>query len=122
MMDVITSDTLRTFGYYWLGAMAISLVLALLLLLIVFRQVRRIDVPPDAGFQETLLYTPFLVVVLIDLLDLALDFLSIPFTWVILDKLGLKALRGVSVVEAAVPLTQAIPTMTLAWLGARLLK
>jgi hypothetical protein len=122
MMDAITSETLRTFGYYWLGAMAISLLLALLLLLIVFRQVRRIDVPPDAGFQETLLYTPFLVVVLIDLLDLALDFLSIPFTWVILDKLGLKALRGVSVVEAAVPLTQAIPTMTLAWFGARLLK
>lgn len=122
MMDAIGSDTLRTFGYYWLGAMAVSLGLALLLLLIVIRQVKRIDVPADAGFQETLLYTPFLVVVLIDLLDLGLDFLSIPFTWVILDKLGLKALRGVSVVEAAVPLTQAIPTMTLAWLGARIFR
>ena len=96
------------------------MILALLLLLVVIRQANKIDVPPDAGFQETLLHTPFSVVLMIDLLDLGLDFLSIPFTWVILDRLGLKALRGVSVVEAAVPLTQAIPTLTLAWIGARI--
>jgi hypothetical protein len=102
--------------------MGISLIMALLLFIVVVRQVRRIDIPPDAGFQETLLYTPFSVVLLIDLLDFGLDFLSIPFTWVILDRLGLKALRNVSVVEAAVPLTQPIPTMTLAWIGARILK
>ncbi|MCP4429100.1 MAG: hypothetical protein GY803_31835 [Chloroflexi bacterium] len=115
-------DTLQTFGYYMLGVMGVSLILALLLLIVVLRQARKIDVPPDASFQEALLYTPFSVVLLIDLLDLGLDFLSIPFTWIILDKLGLKALRGVSVVEAAVPFTQPIPTMTLAWIGARILK
>jgi hypothetical protein len=89
--------------------------------LIVIKQVKKIDVPPDAGFAETLHYTPFLVVVLIDLLDFALDFLAAPLAWVILDRLGLKALRGVSTVEALVPLTQAVPTMTLCWIGARLL-
>ncbi len=117
---MIPQETLQLISYYMAIVIGVSLVLALLLLIFIFRQVRKIDVPPDAGFQETLLYTPFSVVLLIDLLDLGLDFLSIPFTWVILDRLGLKALRGVSVVEAAVPFTQAIPTMTLAWIGARI--
>jgi len=62
------------------------------------------------------------VVVLIDLLDFALDFLAAPLAWVILDRLGLKALRGVSTVEALIPLTQVVPTMTLCWIGARLLR
>ena len=119
---MISPDTVQTASYIILGVMGISLLLALLLFLFVVRQVRKIDVPPDAGFQETLLYTPFSVVLMIDLLDLGLDFLSIPFTWVILDRLGLKALRNVSVVEAAVPFTQAIPTLTLAWIGARFFK
>jgi hypothetical protein len=38
----------------------------------------------------------------------------------ILDQLGLKALRGVSAVEALIPGTQLIPTMTLCWFGVRL--
>jgi hypothetical protein len=118
----MTAETLRTVGLYLASAMAISLILSLLLLLVVIRQVKKINVPPDAGFAETLLYTPFLVVVLIDLLDFALDFLAAPLTWVILDRLGLKALRGVSTVEALVPLTQVVPTMTLCWFGARLLR
>jgi hypothetical protein len=118
----MTAETLRTIGLYLASAMAISLILSLLLLLVVIRQVKKINVPPDAGFAETLLYTPFLVVVLIDLLDFALDFLAAPLTWVILDRLGLKALRGVSTVEALVPLTQVVPTMTLCWFGARLLR
>lgn len=121
-METVLTDTLQTFGTYLLIAMGISLALALLLLIVVFRQVRKIDIPPDASFQETLLLTPFLVVLMIDLLDFGLDFLAAPISWVILDRLGLKALRGVSAVEAIVPLTQAIPTMTLAWIGARFLK
>jgi hypothetical protein len=116
----MTAETVRTLGFYLLGAMAVSLILALLLLLVVIRQVRRIDVPPDAGFAETLSYTPLVVVIFIDLLDFALDFLAAPFAWVILDRLGLKALRGVSAVEAIIPLTQVIPTMTLCWVWVRL--
>ena len=121
-MDTAFTQTLQAIGTYLLIIMGISLVLALLLLMVVIRQVRRINIPPDAGFQETLLLTPFSVVLLIDLLDLGLDFLAAPISWVILDRLGLKALRGGSTVEAIIPFTQAIPTMTLAWFGARILK
>ena len=118
----MTAETFRTLGLYFVGSMAVSLVLALLLFLVVIRQVREINVPPDAGFAETLLYTPFLVVVFIDLLDFALDVLAAPFAWVILDRLGLEALRGVSALEAVIPLTQVVPTMTLCWFGARILQ
>ncbi|MCI0579515.1 MAG: hypothetical protein L0331_25375, partial [Chloroflexi bacterium] len=82
--------------------------------------VRQIDIPPDAGLADTLHLTPLLVVLAIDLLDLGLDVLAAPVSWVILDRLGLKALRGISVVEALIPVTQFIPTLTLAWLAVRL--
>ena len=115
------AEFLQTLGLYIAGAMAVSLVFGLLLLLIIIRLVRRIDVPAGADFTETLLYTPFVVVVTVDLLDFALDVLSAPLSWVILDRLGLKALRGVAAVEGLLPFTQFIPTMTLCWLGARFL-
>ena len=115
------ADFLRTLGLYVAGAMAISFILGILLLLLVFRFVRRIDVPAGADFTETLRYTPFVVVITVDLLDFALDFLSAPISWMILDRLGLKALRGVAAVEGLLPFTQFIPTMTLCWFGARFL-
>jgi hypothetical protein len=116
------SDTIRPFLTYLIAGMGISLLLAILLFIVVIRQMKRIEVPPDATFTETLLLTPFLVVVFVDLLDFGLDVLAAPFAWVILDRMGLKALRGVSAVEALIPFTQAIPTMTISWLGARLFK
>ncbi|MCA9969948.1 MAG: hypothetical protein KC425_07025 [Anaerolineales bacterium] len=115
------SEAVRTFALILGASMLAALVLALLLLAIVWRQVKAIHIPPDAGFSETLLLTPFLVVVLIDLLDFGLDFLAAPVAWVLLDRMGLKALRGVSAIEALIPLTQAIPTMTLSWIAVRLL-
>lgn len=114
------AEFLRNFGLTLLTFMGVALILALLLLFIVWRQVKRIDIPPDATFGETLKLAPFLVVVMVDLLDFALDFLAAPIAWIILDRLGLKALRGVSVVEAIIPFTQAIPTMTIAWIWVRL--
>jgi hypothetical protein len=57
----------------------------------------------------------------LDLLDLALDFLAAPLAWVILDQLGLKGLRGVTVVESLLPGTQLIPTLTLSWVIVRLM-
>ncbi len=117
----MTTDTLQTFGLFVAGAMAVSLILGLLLFLFVVRLIRRIDVPAGADFTETLRYTPFIVVITIDLLDFGLDFLSAPISWMILDRLGLKALRGVAVVEGLLPFTQFIPTMTLCWFGVRFL-
>lgn len=116
----MTAEDLRTVGLI-LGAMMLSgLLLGTLLLALAVRQVRRIDIPPDAGLADTLHLTPFLIVLAIDLLDFGLDFLAAPVSWVILDRLGLKALRGISVVEALIPVTQFIPTLTLAWLAVRL--
>lgn len=115
-----SAEFLRNFGLTLLTLMGVALISALLLLAIVWRQVKRIHIPPDASFGETLKLTPFLVVLMIDLLDFALDFLAAPFSWIILDRLGLKALRGVSFVESIVPFTQAIPTMTIAWIWVRL--
>lgn len=114
-------EFIRNFGLVLLGVMSISLVVALILLVIIIVQVRRINVPPGAGFAETLLYTPFLVVVFLDVLDLALDFLSAPIAWIVLDRLGLKGLRGFATVESLIPFTQAIPTMTAAWIIVRVL-
>lgn len=111
---------LRDFGFVLLSVMSVALVLALLLLAIIIVQVRRIHVPPGADFATTLLYTPLLVVLFLDVLDLALDFLSAPIAWIVLDRLGLKALRGFATVESFVPFTQAIPTMTICWIGVRL--
>ena len=111
---------LRDFGFVLLSVMGVALMLAMLLLAIIIVQVRRIHVPPGADFATTLLYTPFLVVLFLDVLDLALDFLSAPIAWIVLDRLGLKALRGFATIESFVPFTQAIPTMTICWIGVRL--
>lgn len=117
---MLNTDVLQTIGLYLAGAFGLALLLALLLLGYILMAVRRIDVPPGADFTETLRHTPLVVVLLIDLLDLSLDILAAPFAWVILDRLGLRALRGVAAVEALLPFTQIIPTMTLLWIGARL--
>ena len=99
-----------------------ALLLALLLLVWVIIQVRRINLPPNADFFTALRYTPLTVVILLDLLDLSLDFFAAPFAWVILGRLGLEPLRAVTVVESFIPFTQALPTMTIAWFVARIWK
>ena len=114
-------EFVRNFGLTLLAIMGLSGLLALILLVIIIIQVRRIHVPEGAGFAETLLYTPFLVVAFLDLLDLALDFLSAPIAWVVLDRLGLKGLRGFATVESFIPFPQMLPTMSVAWLAVRLL-
>ena len=100
----------------------VGLVLSLIFLGWVFWRVRRINLPPDADFFEALRMTPLSVVILLDLLDLTLDFFAAPFAWVILGKLGLEPLRAVSVIETMIPGTQVLPTMTIAWFIARVWK
>jgi len=113
-------DTIQTLAIYLLMAMGVSLLLAVVLLLLFVRRLRRIKIPAGAGFSETLRHTPFILALIIDLLDFALDFLAAPFAWVLLDRLGFKGLRGVSVVQALIPFTQPVPVMTLSWIFVRL--
>lgn len=75
---------------------------------------------PEAGFADTLRRVPLRLCVGLDLLDLGLDVLAAPLAWLLLDRAGLKPLRGVAALEAVIPFTQAIPLMTLCWLGVRL--
>ena len=114
-------ELLPNLGLILIGVMSVAFILALILLVIIVIQVRKINVPPNAGFAETLLYTPLLVVLFLDVLDLALDFMSAPIAWIVLDRLGLKGLRGIATVESLIPLTQVIPSMTLAWIAVRLM-
>jgi len=102
--------------------MALAGVVGGLMLAIAVRRLRSLNIPPDASFSETLLLTPLSIVIAIDLLDLALDVLAAPLSWAILDRLGLKALRGLAAVEALLPGTQFIPTLTLCWFGIRILE
>ena len=86
-----------------------------------WRSLRRINLPEHLSFVEALRLTPLPIVILLDLLDLVFDIFAAPITWVLLGKIGLTPLRAVTVAEAVVPGTQLIPTMTLAWLGVRVL-
>jgi hypothetical protein len=114
-------DGLRTFGQVILSLFVISVVLGGLLLALVYRSLRRIDVPPDADFFTTVRAVPLGLVIGLDLLDLGLDVLSAPIAWVILSRFRLQALRNVAAVEALIPFTQPIPTLTLAWFAARVM-
>lgn len=117
----MNADNLRNLALILLMAMALAGTLGVLLLALAVRRLRSLEIPPDATFGETLYLTPLSLVVAIDMLDLALDILAAPISWAILDRLGLKALRGVAAVEALIPGTQIIPTLTLCWIAVRLM-
>lgn len=101
-------------------AILLSLV-SLAVLALLAHRIRRLEVPPDAGLIEVLQMVPLSLVVVLDLLDLSLDVLAAPISWFILGRLGLGALRGLTVLEALIPGTQLLPTMTAAWFIARYL-
>jgi hypothetical protein len=100
----------------------VALILAGLVLALAFRTLRRVRlrVPPNADFFTTVRAVPLSLVVGLDLLDLALDVLSAPIIWIILSRFGLQALRNVATVEALIPISGPVPTLTLAWLAARI--
>ncbi|OQY45627.1 MAG: hypothetical protein B6242_09945 [Anaerolineaceae bacterium 4572_78] len=114
------TDILSQYLPILLAIMAGSLILAMILLGWIYWRVRNIDLPPDADFKTALQHTPFVVVLFLDLLDLSLDSFSVPITWVVLSRLGLAPLRGVTALEGVFPGTQFIPVMTLSWLAVRL--
>ena len=98
----------------------VALILAAFVLTLAVRALRRIRVPANADFFTTVRAVPLSLVVGIDLLDLALESFSAPLIWLILNHYGLKALRNVGTIEALIPITGPIPTLTLAWFAARL--
>ncbi len=105
--------------YIILAFMGASLLLAMLLLGFILWRVKRINLPPNATFMSALRATPLSVVIFLDLLDFGLDIFGAPVAWVVLSRLGLAPLRGVTMVEQVLPGTQLIPLMTLAWFVAR---
>jgi hypothetical protein len=107
---------------FFLIAIAAGSILTVLLAAWILRSVRRISLPPDADFFTALRATPLTVVLMLDLLDFSLDFLSAPIAWPLLGRLGLTPLRQVTVIEELIPGTQVIPTMSLAWLAARIIR
>ena len=108
-------DLLKLF----LAVAAVALILAGIVLFWAFRTLRRIRVPPGADFFTTVRAVPLSLMIGLDLLDLALDFFSAPIIWVILNRYGLQSLRNVASVEALIPITGPIPTLTLSWIAAR---
>jgi hypothetical protein len=99
-----------------------ALIAGLLLMAYVLVAVRRINLPQGADTLTALRMTPLIVVVMLDLLDMGLDVLSAPLAWVILSRLGLAPLRGVSVAASLIPGTQALPIMSAAWVMARVFR
>lgn len=105
-----------------LGVVAlIALALSGLVLTVAFRRLRRLRLPPDPDFFTTVRAVPLSLVVGLDLLDLALESFSSPIIWFLLRKMNLESLRKVATIEAILPFTGPIPTLTIAWIAARML-
>jgi hypothetical protein len=111
----------RTFGQVLLALLIIGVVLGTLVLALVWRSLSRVRVPADADFFTTVRAVPLGLCVGLDLLDMGLDVFATPIVWIVLSRFRLQALRNVAAVEALVPFTQPIPTLTVAWFAARLL-
>lgn len=119
-MPVETAFSLQEIVDALLLIIGVSLLISLVLLVWVLWRVRRVRLPADADFVTALRSTPFVVVLLLDVLDLSLDFLAAPIAWALLGRLGLAPLRGVTIIEELIPGTQLLPTMTIAWIFVRL--
>jgi hypothetical protein len=103
-----------------LGVIALTaLVLSVIILVVAFRRLRQIRLPPNPDFFTTVRAVPLSLVVGLDLLDLALDSFSSPIIWYLLRRANLESLRRVATIEAILPFMGPVPTLTIAWLAAR---
>jgi len=114
------TEQLSTVLSWLLTFMLTCLIVAMIVLWLAWERLRRLNVPPDAGFFETMHYLPIALPIALDLLDLGLDILAAPISWLLLDRLGLRGLRNKAAVEALIPFTQPIPVFTISWMIARL--
>lgn len=83
---------------------------------------KKLRVPAGADFFTTVRAVPLPLLVGLDLLDLGLDVFSAPIIWFVLNRLKLQKLRNVATIEALIPFTNVLPTLTVAWLLAHLFK
>jgi hypothetical protein len=107
-----------------LGIGVVGLVIvggAIALLYFAAQSVRDLEIPEDADFFETMQVIPITIPIALDLLDLVLDVFSAPISWIILNMMGLGALKMVTIFESIIPGTQLIPTMTIGWIISRTL-
>lgn len=105
------------------GVVAILGVIGAVFLLVnASNQIARLEVPEGADFFETLQYIPITVPIALDLLDFAFDIFAAPISWFVLELLGLQALQAVTVIEGILPGTGILPTMTIAWFIARMMR
>lgn len=114
-------QTLLNFLQILLYISAVAGVAAIIVLIWTYQDIRRLNIPAGAGFFETLRIVPLRVAIFMDLLDLALDTFAAPVAWLVLRWLKLDQLRAPALVEALIPGTQLIPTMTLLWVATRAL-
>ncbi len=119
-MDWLNYDFSQILPYVLL-ILGIGLIVSLFLVGLLVFAVRRIQIPPDADVLTALRATPLIVALTLDVMDFTLDFLAAPFAWTLLSYLGLKPLRAVTVIESLIPGTQFLPTMTAAWVIARVI-
>ena len=120
MADFALPEGLRELLLAFAVVSVIAFAAAVVLLLLLWRRLRRLKVTPGAGFWQTLREVPLGLVVALDLLDLSLDVLSTPIVWWFLGRFDLRSLRDVASVEALIPFTGPVPTMTICWVLARL--
>jgi hypothetical protein len=113
------SPALRELLHVFAWVSALALLAALVLGVLLWRRLKRISIT-GGGYWQTLREVPLALVVMIDLLDLALESFSAPIIWLVLRQLGLQSLRDVATIEAIIPFTGPLPTMTLSWFAARL--
>jgi hypothetical protein len=111
---------MRDVAIVGLICIAAAISAAIALLVVAAKQIRDLDIPEDADFFETMRAIPITVPIALDLLDLGLDFFAAPVAWIILEMLGLGALKAITIIEAIIPGTNLIPTMTIAWAFTRL--
>ena len=98
---------------------ALATFLGLVWVLLLVFVLRRMTIDRDQTQLEALRAAPLPLVLLVDAIDLGLDFLGAPLVWLIMSRSELRSLRGLSVLESLIPGTQLIPTMTISWLYAR---
>jgi hypothetical protein len=119
-MEPIFNLELREFLIILAALFLISITLSLLLAAFIVWRIKKINLPPGADPITALRMTPLAVVIVLDVLDLSMDFLSAPVAWTILTYLGLHPLRMAAAIIGLVPGTQFLPMMTIAWFFARL--